>query len=1104
MSTTNDTDIVKLNLNDTFYDWYLKTNQIIDYVNPINIYDVFAGVGLQESRTGTPGTIELSVATNPTYFAIDTLVNSDGIAEVILNIAGLSTGTVANTSVYAFSSATSGSQIYKVAASNMLPPTLNGNHTFSGTITVGDLVVNDGNITINYTGASRDNAGIVLEGTDTNTNNVTFTYDTDTSSWYSSENLGLKSGKYFRTDSAGTATFPFYATNTQGVVDLGLYSNVGSNLEKWSIKGTWGSPDTLSFSHYTNSTLIDKILELKSYGTGNTNNHNSVVAVTDDLTVGDTISIGNILNSSPFTQSPIANYVPITDSANGYLNTFVNRSKFTTSGTVSAGHIVKLNASGQVITAVASTEANSQCIGIVESVNGTTATVVLSGQFTVQPRNTSNAQFAMTAGTVYYLDQSVTGTVTSTKPGSGVVKAVIIATSTTAGIFIPDFTNTSLTGLITNAFSSVKIIDTNETITASGATQLVLKGGSNVVLDVNTNGQVVINSTASGTGLPSASARSVFLTQGTTTATSVVVDSYSVLGRSLTGNIGPITLSPGGLLGRRDDTDDTNNPVESLSRTDVLNLLGFSGSNYLKTLNFKNTGGTTIKSFSATSSSTESADIRAGNNVTFTYSSVDNALYISSAGGTNSTGGGNPLDISAAASGNTTADILSLTFESGYKGVSANQYIDFWLRQSTNGVAYISASPTTGFMGLSGNTGSGSFAAGNTLRVVGDQADGVSVGFQTIGRSNTFTVSLANTIRVSKVSSNLGATDSGLLTLSAGIDTDRNTFQLADSSRTNVDSKDEYSVVMNTFDSISAQQTLDASRVSSTGYFNFDTTLQDKCISLYADVTHSSNLVSYPFKFHKLLVNDIVVNNLTVTGTAIKDLAVIDSIRGYPTDTAFGGSLADTSQLQMSADSGQLNGVVLKLTDETSAINCSYIYHPTESASDNLGVAYKSLIMSERIYFSPSGDVDTRTPSIGYESTANPGELVVTSASAQSQIRFDANTTERVTVGCNSGAFLSYYDGGGNSGSLSISSNATFAKISSLQIADSSSRGIRFMNTNIGVSLTSTAADKGKVLQITAVSGSVGLVGKADYVIKPYNSGATVATDPINTLYYTT
>lgn len=51
--STNEIDIVKLSINDTFYDWFLRTNQVIDYVNPINVYDVFAGAGILESRTGT-------------------------------------------------------------------------------------------------------------------------------------------------------------------------------------------------------------------------------------------------------------------------------------------------------------------------------------------------------------------------------------------------------------------------------------------------------------------------------------------------------------------------------------------------------------------------------------------------------------------------------------------------------------------------------------------------------------------------------------------------------------------------------------------------------------------------------------------------------------------------------------------------------------------------------------------------------------------------------------------------------------------------------------------------------------------------------------------
>lgn len=1098
MSNTNDTDITKLHLNDTFYDWYTKTNQIIDYVNPINIYDVFAGNGLQESRTGTPGTIELNVATNPSYFAIDTQANTDGISEVILNIAALSSGTVANTSVFAFSGNTSGTQLYKVAASDMLPPTINGNHTFSGTITVGDLIVNDGNITINYTGANRDNAGIILEGTDTNINNVSFTYDTDTSAWYSSENMGIKSGKYFRTDSPTSAIFPFYASNTQGTVDLQLVGTVGATTEKWSVKGEWGNTvgsDSLTFAHYTNGSLTNSVMELQSNGSG-----------TSNVLINDTITITDILNSSPFSQTPTTTVVPVTDSTNGYLNSFVNRIKATiiTGSGVQAGHIVKIgNSSGQVNRAQAdSTEALSQSIGIVESVSGTTATIITGGTFSVSPRNSSNTQFPMTAGNVYYLDQGSTnyGCVTATKPSSGIVKALLVATGTTSGIFIPDFTNTALAGLITNAFSSVYVTDTGETVNAVLSDSLVLTGGDNVSIDVNSNGDVVINSTADA--LPAASTYSMFLTQGTTTATSAAINSYSVVGRTLAGNIGSITVNPGGLLGRKDDTDDSNNPVESLSPSDVRNLLGFSGSNYVKTVSFKSSAGSTIHDFTANSLSTETVNVRAGDNVTFTYSSVDDAVYINSTGGGTNGGGGNPLDISSSYGPGYAADVTSMTFESGWQG-TGTQYIDFFVRKPTNGIGYVSARPASGILSYSGDTGSGSFTAGNTLKIKGDATDGVSVGYQTVlSKNNTFTVSLADTIRIAKLSRNsspyvMAETDpSAPLILSNGVDSDRNTLMIFDVTRPDATSRDEYSIKLNAFDSIADQDAISPGRVSSTTYSGFSTGLRDKCISLYADVSHGGNTVSYPFKFYKLIADAIEVKNLTVTDTAIKNALIVDNITGFTLGSELG--LSNVSEIEVKPEDSASSAILFKFNDQLTA-NSAYIVLPTGTAS--LTLKPNSLVMSERVYFCDSTDITDFSPSIGW--SASTGKLDINSLGSDSVLQFSTDLASEIAYfGLQSGkAIMQYFDGTTTRGTFELTSanQAKLYNIDALFIrASSTGAGWRFNTTT---SFTST--DVGKSLYVSSTASGVATVS-AGFVIKPYASGATVATDPINTLYYTT
>lgn len=159
--STNTNDIPNINLNDTFYTWYTVSNQVIDFVNPLKVYDVIAGQGLSESRTGDPGTVEFTVVTNN---GVDRIINSNGVYEVVLNFVDLTTATVTESDLFVVQDSDSNNTIKKITAENMLPPSLNGDHTFDGTITVNDLIVNDGNIILNNTGTTQDNTGIIIEG----------------------------------------------------------------------------------------------------------------------------------------------------------------------------------------------------------------------------------------------------------------------------------------------------------------------------------------------------------------------------------------------------------------------------------------------------------------------------------------------------------------------------------------------------------------------------------------------------------------------------------------------------------------------------------------------------------------------------------------------------------------------------------------------------------------------------------------------------------------------------------------------------------------------------------------------------------------------------
>jgi hypothetical protein len=1065
MSNTNDIDLEKLTLNSTFYDWYLRTNQIIDYINPINVYDVFAGDGLQESRTGTPGTIQINLGTNPTQYAIDTITNTDGNSVTILNIAGLTSASVANTSTFVFGGTTSKSVLRKVAASDMLPPTINGNHTFTGTITVGDLIVNDGTIVLNAAGSTRDNVGLIIESTaDTNLNNISFLYDTDTQAWYSSANLGLASGKRFVTDAVGTAKYPFFASSSQAIVDLQLTGKVGGIDEMWSIKGSWGSPDSLVFGHYTNNSLVYDILELQSLGT-----NGSRVIVKDALTITD------VLNSSPFSAIPATTSVPVTDATNGFLNGFVNRIVVSSSGVV-VGDIVRLD-STNAIKAQADSEANSQTIGIVESINGGNATVVTGGICVQRPRNTSGNQFNLTKGQVYYLDQGVSGAVTGTKPSSGIVKPVLIGLSSTECLYVPDF---SYSNLIQNAFTSVLVVDTNETINASGSDQLRLKGGTDIALDFTTNNEVVINSTV--VGLPSASNYSYYIKQ--TSAEGLVANNYSILGRPLNGNIANIDVAAGTLVGRRADTDDSNNPVEALLPSQVRSMLGFSGNRYIKSVLFEDIGSTDVQLFDAINS--ETVTVRAGFGIDFSYDSVDNAIIINNTGGGGGGGGGTGSVINVSDQTTNATDISQITFANN----DIRGFINFTVAENTSGIATIYASPKNSYLRLTSSNTSVFHDPGDGLRIVG--SGGINVSLASVGAFNTFTVSLGTSIVANTITSN---TD--ILTLNTS--TSRVSFQIGDDSGDTGSGYNAtdlgYTTKIQTYDNITQSVT----RIDSTaynGYTGNSTTAQSKCVSLFADVNISGDIVSFPFRFFKIIADSIEVTDLNVTGTAIKNFAEINSISG---ELAVLGAFNFGSIKFQDGGAGS-DGVLFNFESSNPSQNNAFIIKPSVGTTFGGGIATsKSLFISEKIFFT-NNTATSFTPSIGLD-TATSGSVLVESISAQSQFRLKQVNNNTIAIGVQNGyGYLSYdSDNTGNpDASMTISDNSSFngiAKFGLYSGINGDTGGIEYLP------ITYNTGDIGKGLRITSVSSGIATVEAKDY-IKPYSDPPDI-NDPINTLYYT-
>jgi hypothetical protein len=1066
--STNETDIVKLNLNDTFYDWYLRTNQIIDYVNPINVYDVFAGAGLNESRTGNPGTIELTVGTNASLYGVNTLVNTQGVSHVVLDYASLSNGTVGNTTLFSIQNGTD--QIFSVEASDILPPDINGNHAFGGVITVADLIVDDGNITINNTGGTRDNCGIIIESVnDTNLENVSFTYDTNTQAWYSSEYLGVKSGKGFVADTSPKAVFPFIATSVQGQIDVRLESNIGGIPERISLEAEFDSNNSLTIAHYLNNSLINEIVEFTSNGTSGS----SVI-------VKDTIQITDILNSTPFSQTPAITRVPITDSTNGYLSQFVNR-VVVAKGSAVVGDVVRM--SGSVLAkASPSSVANAQVLGIVESISGANAVVITSGPF-----NNISGLTSLTSGDVYYLDPSSAGDVTNTDPNNtnGILdKPVFIATSATSGVIIPDFVNAGTstvisgngTGTINNAFATVSVGTTD--ITATGEDTLTLIAGNNITLSPNGN-DITISCDISSTGTANS-----LLQYGTGGALSELIpSSYSVVAKPLTGALSSVVIQPGNLLGRLDDTDDTDNPVQSLTSIQVLDILGFSGNSFIKTISFETGTGTPEYEFDADISG-ESVVIRAGANISFEY--LGGALYINSTGeGTNTVVGTGDLTIGI--EGGTQYTSSTLNFESDYAGANnaQNEFIQFSARNTTAGITFVSAKPTENYLKyLIGGTVS-SHTAGYTLQFTTDAYKNFVYNFTKNAETQkeTISIQLASTISVNKIVPQTTTATSGLI-LSGGDDNNRNTLQIVDNTR-NIGVGDESTIVINAFDTVALPDTTRQSVQTLSGFAN-------KCVSFYADSNAPSigETYTYPFRFYKLIVDEIECANL-VTTEATKIQEFVNKIIGFNYNSSFGSvsRVIITDAYDIASPPYGEKGSMLEFLDSSVSGSTAFIYKPSQNYTGDLTTS-KMLVMGDAIRLANPAVITDWSPYLRYSSTS--AMKLVSTAGANSILEFAGNsgtTLGSVGVVAGSYSFVNYYNGT-NDFFLRLNAS-TVLQTDNFTFKDSAGNGLMF---------DSVAPTAGQVLYVDNLTGSVGNV-KTGYIIKEW-TGSVISTDPVNTLYY--
>ena len=1099
---TNEDDILQLQLNDTFYDWYLRTNQVIEYINPINVYDVFPGVGLVESRSGNPGTVELSISTNSALYGIGTL-NTGGIHDVVLTYATLSASTVTNTSLFAFQGGAN--QIFRVVASDMLPPTVNGNHVFTGDITFQqDLNIFGPTITLNTNGASRDNCGIVVESTaDTQIQNVLWTYDTDTTAWMSSENLGLKTGKAFVTDSYPKAEFPFEASQSQGQVDIQLGTTSGGIPERFSIEAQFDTANSLSFSHHYNDVLVNDILELSSSGAGG------------EVIVKNTITITDVLNSTPFAQTPTATSVPITGS-DGYLSQFVNRVTLPTGGgTVTVGDFMYMDGS-VARRASPDTLAQSQSIGIVESIIGGNAVIIMTGAF-------SGILNGLTPGAKYYLDPVTPGQVTELDPANtnGVLdKPVFIATSANSGIIIPDFTTTGSGSITTTSSSGTQ--DTFKTIQTTSGTSVVAEQPSDTLTftagaNITVTGDATLDTVTFACKIPESTENHTLLSgTGSAAYEYKAIGTFSLVGRAVDENIAGIVIAPGTIVGRIDDSNDSDNAVKGLTGTEVRNIIGLpENSSYIQTVSFESGSGNPVLVHDATSVG-ELLTIAEGENISFT--NVNGTLYISATGvGGETTQGGSSLFVGLEGQGETPVELNKLIFEDDYNGANTNsvKYISFEFRETGTGIGFVSAKPTNNYLKLSADNKIGSHTAGNTLRIAGGAS--ITSSFDVTTGFENITLNLDSTIYVQKIIASPQSTGTNGLVLSGGDDNGRDTVKILDVARLPIagDGRHESTLIINAWDSVPVDNILRKSTTLLGGIY------ATKCVSMFADsgfddgpTAGTPSLYSYPIRMHELIVDKIICAELIAT-EATKQNETITKIMGGTQDTQYISTVGSTKlEFITSTDDGYTsNGILLEFTDTASGNGSpdnAFIFSPTKAyaQSTELDADYRQFVVGGRLRFADiEGDTAPYTnwsPTLSYDSSSS---LLCNSQNQTSaQLKFSGSSAGTGTVGVQSNStpvtaytYLTHTSGGGANSHLRITADAEI-QAASFTIKTTEGVGYKFEPANTDENIITV----GHVLYVDDATDSIGTI-KSRFIIKPYNDGVGVdATDPINTLYYTT
>lgn len=542
--------IEPLALSDTFYTWWQTTNMLSEALNPLALYDVEAGAGMKITRIEDNHVAVLSLE-------LGSGLRFDTGVTVCLDIRNLQIAAKPDAADYFVFETWDGTNttpsvidsetLFKVAATDILPEVVAGDHDFTGgtssiitissddfavtspavTFLCDDILLGNGvgtDITL-VTRSSIDSTGFRIPTLD---EDPVWAFKGDLLAWYSNQNIGIAKDNAFVTDSiGGTAVFNF-STKTASQMTVDLNFLVGSRTGEITGTDSYGPSFTIRgnsgvarMDHvYRGADEVEHVLYFANY---------SVAENYTLFQIDGRIFIRDIEDSTQFltTSNYTAHKVPITTTQGVLDHKFTNRfvtDKFHAS--LDTGHLVRLEFQNHTNTtedifldfAQADTEENSKVFGIVEGfLSGNTQIVIaLTGVFDVDPANIVD----LLSGEIHYLSQTNPGETTNIKPTSGIVKEVFVGISSIKAVMtaaasneVPNFANVAITG--------------GDTVTAdfSGDT-LTLTSGVNITIEKTTNNEIMISA---GT-LAEADYWSTIQTDGASLTTTLAGDTLDVLG----------------------------------------------------------------------------------------------------------------------------------------------------------------------------------------------------------------------------------------------------------------------------------------------------------------------------------------------------------------------------------------------------------------------------------------------------------------------------------------------------------------------------------------------------------------------------------------------